>query len=125
MAEIINIDPTESQDVIVEVKNWTTGPPQELGKFAFLHGEPPPPPDGPPEPITTPLFFTIPPQRRLEMMAFFPPDPLFPHPSYEVRVTAPPTPIVPPDPVLVNSFGVNAAGVPRQGNTVLNHGFTS
>ncbi|MBV7508271.1 hypothetical protein KW850_23920 [Bacillus sp. sid0103] len=151
--EILNVDPNHSRDVIVEVKNWTTCPPSELGKFVFLCGVQLNPVDLPTDdessdnessdnnfageteaspvasvviqdipdafpPITTPLFFRIPAQSRLTILAFPPAPTLPPSPCYEVRIVA-------PNPVnlLCSSFGLSSNGVPQEGNTVLHHQF--
>ncbi|WP_335694072.1 hypothetical protein [Neobacillus drentensis] len=155
--EILNVDPNDSRDVIVEVKNWTTCPPSQQGKFVFLCGVQLNPADIPtgdfedesgdkssdesseetstdantdagvviqdiPDafpPITTPLFFRIPAQSRLTILAV-PPQPLHPpNPCYEIRIFPP----IPTN-LLFSSFGLSSDSVPQEGNTVLHHQFT-
>jgi hypothetical protein len=133
---LLNEDPNVSQTVTVSVLDWQdTCNPTEFDKFAFLCGKsinPPLPEQGVQpqqinivplddvQPITTPLTFTIPPRQLLTIHAV-PPQPTFlPAPIYEVRVTFPPNPI---RRVIVNTFGINAAGVPQEGNTVLHNQF--
>ncbi|MGU3371639.1 exosporium leader peptide-containing protein [Bacillus mycoides] len=133
VVSLLNEDPNESQTVTVSVLDWqNTCNPTEFGKFAYLCGQllnsssnTTPliqtdnivvPPDVPP--ITTPFTFTIPP-RNLLTIHVYPPVPTFPpSPFYEVIVTFPPNPF---RRVITNTFGINAAGVPQEGNTLLHN----
>ncbi|MDQ6600749.1 hypothetical protein [Bacillus salipaludis] len=76
-------------------------------------------------PLTfTPLTFTIQPQTTVTVYGtprtpWVPPVPIF-----EVRVRIPflpPVPVVPPSPMRVNVFGINAAGVPQEGNSIFHN----
>ncbi|KYG32574.1 hypothetical protein [Bacillus gaemokensis] len=70
-------------------------------------------------PFIAPVTFTIPPRQLFSVRTFISGDPL-----YVVRVTAPQDPITPTDPlspVTVNTWGISAAGVIQNGNTLL-HG---
>ena len=85
-------------------------------------------------PFVGPVTFTIPPRQLFSVRVFYPQDPIQPtDPLYVVRVTLPTDPILPQDPsipadphspVLVNTWGINFAGVIQQGNTVLNGQFS-
>ncbi len=138
---MINIDPDQPRDVIVEMKNWTTCPPTELGKLILLCGEQIDPVDigyeeeGSMEEfdptvhpfemedfipaITKPLFFRIPPQMQLTVLADFPQPQLLPsNPCYEIRVY-----LTDPTNLLISSYGLNDEFDPQEGNTVLHHHF--
>ncbi|WP_318502503.1 hypothetical protein [Bacillus sp. T3] len=142
---IINIDPKQTKEVIIEMKNWTTCPPEELGKTVLLGGEPLDPEDigyeeaGDEEGvefdptihpldmlenfhvITKPLFFKIPPQMQLTVLADFPQPPLSTsNPCYEVRIS-----VVNLENLLMSSYGVNEEFDPQVGNTVLHQQFYS
>jgi len=130
--QVLNVDPRRSKDVIVQILDWSTCPPTELPKSANLCGEPvpsgtnslrilspSPPPSPPPFPILTPLFVTIPPVSRLDVL-FPPPTPAIPaDPIYEIRIFHPTDPIN----LLVNAWGVNELNIPQEGNTILNRQF--
>ncbi|MGE7954758.1 hypothetical protein [Lysinibacillus xylanilyticus] len=121
------------QEVTVSVVDWQTTQntcnPTEMEKDAYLCGDVVNPDDGP---ITTPFTFTIPAQQLLVIRATptiigVPTDP-----CYEVLVTYPIGPITPPDPILptgpvrpviTNTWGINDAGIPQEGNTVLHRQF--
>lgn len=142
---IINVDPEQAREVIIEMKNWTTCPPEELGKTVLLGGEHLDPADiGYEEArdveaiefdptihpldmledfpvITKPLFFKIPPQMQLTVLADFPQPALSAsNPCYEVRIS-----LVNPVNLLISSYGVNEEFDPQVGNTVLHHQFYS
>lgn len=142
---VINIDPEQSKDVVIEILNWTTCPPVELGKSVLLCGEQLDPADigyeeeeeeeivdfdptiHPSEMedyfpvITKPLFFQIPPQMQLTILTDFPqPALLASNPCYEVRIF-----LKNAGNVLISSYGVNEEFEPQVGNTVLNHQFYS
>lgn len=142
---ILNIDPEEAREVIIEIKNWTNCPPEELGKYVFLCGEEIDPcnidhceeenkngtfdPTLPPSeieeeefpPITTPLFFQLPAQMQLTVLAEFPQEPILQsNPCYEVRIY-----LKNPENILVSSNGLNEEYIPQLGNTVLDHQFFS
>ncbi|WP_440602485.1 hypothetical protein [Bacillus sp. GB_SG_008] len=110
--------------------------PTEVAKFVFFCGEfvNPPlntaqaiqpqqsnivPPDNV-QPILTPLTFTIPPRNLLVIHAFLPNPVQQPSPCYEVLVTPQ---YGPAKCVITNTFGVNTAGIPQDGNTILHHQF--
>ena len=104
-----------SQTVTVSVLDWQSCAQSEMPKEAFLCGE-----DlnslfnG----IPTPFTFTIPANKLLVVQAT-PQNPWQPgDPCYEVRVT------IPGDPCRVNTWGIDAGGIPQVGNTVLHHQFT-
>lgn len=115
------------QEVTVSVVDWQTTQntcnPTEMEKDAYLCGDVVNPDDGP---ITTPFTFTIPAQQLLVIRATptiigIPTDP-----CYEVLVTYPIDPISPGGPIrpiITNTWGINAAGIPQEGNTVLHRQF--
>lgn len=84
-------------------------------------------------PFVGPVTFTIPPRQLFSVRVFYPQEPTRPQePIYVVRVTRPQEPTSPTDPllpldpyspVIVNTWGINFAGVIQQGNTVLNERF--
>lgn len=84
-------------------------------------------------PFLGPVTFTIPPRQLFSVRVFAPQDPVQPQdPVYVVRVTLPQDPVTPQDPtqpqdphspVIINTWGINFAGVIQQGNTVLNGQF--
>jgi hypothetical protein len=138
---IINVDSEQAREVFIEMKNWTTSPPEELEKHLFLCGEQIDPceigycnennesffdPTVLPDeriddfpPITTPIFFQLPPQMQLTVLALFPQPPeLSTNPCYEVRVYT-----NNPENFLVSSYGLNEDYVPQPGNIVLNQQF--
>ncbi|PFC85542.1 sodium:proton exchanger [Bacillus anthracis] len=90
------------------------------------------PPEGV-HPFTGPVTFTIPPRQLFSVRVFGPVDPGQPvDPVYVVRVTRPQDPTQPQDPflpqdpyspVIINTWGINFAGVIQQGSTVLNGQF--
>ena len=85
-----------------------------MPKDAYLCGDVVNPDDGS---ILTSFTFTIPAEKLLVVHAT-PPNPWTPgDPCYEVLVT------IPTDPCRVNTWGINAAGIPQEGNTILNHQF--
>lgn len=124
------------QTVTVSVLDWQNCGQEEMPKEAFLCGESLPSLfNGTP----TPLTFTIPAKKLLvihatlqnawqpvdpvyEVLVMFPPDPITPPDPI-----APPDPIrptfAPGDPIIFNTWGINNAGVPQEGNTVLHHQF--
>lgn len=126
-----------AQTVTVSVLDWqNTSNPAEVAKFSFLCGQVinPPlnttqtiqpqqsslvPPDNV-QPILTPFTFTIPPRNLLVIHAFLPNPFQQPSPCYEVLVTSQHGPA---KNVIMNTFGVNTAGVPQEGNTILHHQF--
>lgn len=85
-------------------------------------------------PFVGPVTFTIPARQLFSVRVFLPQDPLQPQdPLYVVRVTQPVDSVSPQDPlspvepirpVIINTWGINFAGVIQQGNTVLNEQFT-
>lgn len=79
-------------------------------------------------PFVGPVTFTIPPRQLFSLRVFRPQEPISPQdPVYVVRVTRPGDPIRPTDPfspVIINTWGINFAGVIQQGNTVLNGQFS-
>lgn len=85
-------------------------------------------------PFIGPVIFTIPPRQLFSVRVFFPQEPTSPQdPLYVVRVTLPGDPFAPQDPirpadphrsVIINTWGINFAGVIQQGNTVLNGQFS-
>lgn len=139
---IINVDPDQSRDVIVEIKNWTTCPPTELGKTILLCGEQVDPANlgyekseeeidsfdptiHPFETVedipvlTKPLIIKLPPLMQLTVLADFPQPLLLPsNPCYEVRIA-----LMNPSDILISSYGLNDEFVPQVGNTVLHHQF--
>ncbi|NMD70425.1 hypothetical protein HHO41_08970 [Bacillus sp. DNRA2] len=138
---IINVDPVQPRDIIVEIKNWTTCPPTELGKIILLCGEQVNPNDigyqqdegvqgfdptiHPFEEeddipaLTKPLVFKLPPQMQLTVLADFPQPLLLPsNPCYEVRIS-----LINTSNMLISSFGLNDEFEPQVGNTVLHHQF--
>lgn len=90
-------------------------------------------------PFIGPVTFTIPPKQLFSVRVFYPQEPILPQdPVYVVRVTIPVDPVFPTDPlapidpvrpgdpyspVIINTWGINFAGVIQQGNTVLNGQF--
>ncbi|WP_423492476.1 hypothetical protein [Lysinibacillus agricola] len=118
------------QTVTVSVLDWqNTCTPTEMPKDAYLCGNVVNPEDGP---ILTPFTFTIPANNLLTIKAS--PENLFtlPTPMYEVLVTYPIDPIAPVNPILptgpvrpviTNTWGINAAGIPQEGNTMLHRQF--
>ncbi|CAG9612698.1 hypothetical protein BACCIP111899_01875 [Bacillus rhizoplanae] len=137
---LLNEDFYESKTVTVSVLDWqNTWDPTEFAKVGFLAGQAINPslstqgvqpqqtnivPPNNVQSIFTPLIGTIPP-RGLFTIHASPPQPVhLPSPCYEVIVTFssnfthPPTPI---RRVIVNTFGINAEGVPQEGNTVLHN----
>lgn len=138
---ILNIDPEHAREVIVEIKDWTSSPPQELGKHVFLGGKQIDPCDIgycdannesdfdptvlPSEAfdefpsITRPFFFNLPQQMQLTILAIYPqPLELSSNPCYEVRIYT-----NNPVNLLVSSYGLNEDYIPQVGNQVLNHQF--
>lgn len=132
---LLNEDYNIPQTVTVSVLDWqNTYNPAEVAKSAFLYGQvvntaqtiqPQQssivPPDNV-QPILTPFTFTIPPRNLLVIHASLPNSFQMPSPCYEVLVTSQHGPA---KCVITNTFGVNAAGVPQEGNTVLHHQFSS
>lgn len=126
------------QTVTVSVLDWqNTCNPAEVAKFSFLCGQVVNPflntaqafqpqqsnivPPDNVQPILTPLTFTIPPRNLLVIHAFLPNPVQQPSPCYEVLVTPQ---YGPAKCVIANTFGVNTAGVPQDGNTILHHQFS-
>jgi len=109
-----------ARTVTVSVVDWQNCAQAEMSKEAFLCGESQPSLfNGTP----TPLTFTIPAKKLLVVHAtpqniWLPNDPI-----YEVLVNSPGDPVLPPDPVIFNTWGINDAGVPQEGNTVLHQQF--
>ena len=102
------------QTVTVSAVNWQNCVQAEMPKDAYLCGDVVNPDDGP---ILTPFTFTIPAKKLLVVHAtlqnaWMPGDP-----CYEVLVT------MPTDPCIANTWGINAAGIPQEGNTVFHHQF--
>ncbi|MGG2018233.1 hypothetical protein [Bacillus sp. S10(2024)] len=136
---LLNEDYNIPQTVTVSVLDWqNTYNPAEVSKSAFLYGQVVNPPVNtaqtiqpqqnsivPPgniQPILTPFTFTIPPRNLLVIHASLPNPFQMPSPCYEVLVTSQHGPA---KCVITNTFGVNAAGVPQEGNTALHHQFSS
>lgn len=140
---ILNLDNKLTKDVIVEIKDWTTSPPEELGKSVLLSGELLDPSDlgyerpeeegllsfdptihpseevDDHEVIMEPLFFQIPPQTQLTVLADFPQaQVLHSNPCYEVRIS-----VENPINLLISSNGLDDKYIPQPGNTVLNSQF--
>ncbi|MGG2064137.1 hypothetical protein [Bacillus sp. S14(2024)] len=126
------------QTVTVSVLDWqNTCNPAEVSKSAFLCGQVVNPPLNTAQtiqpqqssivspdnvqPILTPFTFTIPPRNLLVIHAFLPNPFQQPSPCYEVLVTPQHGPA---KCVIMNTFGVNTAGVPQEGNTILHHQFS-
>ncbi|MFE5430790.1 sodium:proton exchanger [Peribacillus simplex] len=132
------------QTMTVSIIDWqNTCNEDEFPKFGFLCGEIVNDPDdtittqngngngngpifSPPEafiPVLTPFTFTIPPRQLFTVQAFlgdvFPPTPM-----YEVRVTFPLN-VVKTDPIMVNTWGISAAGVIQAGTRMFNTEFKS
>jgi len=135
---LLNEDYNMPQTVTVSVLDWqNTYNPTEVAKFAFLCGQvvnpslntaqtiqPQQSSIAPPDnvqPILTPFTFTIPPRNLLVIHASLPNSFQMPSPCYEVLVTSQHGPA---KSVITNTFGVNAAGVPQEGNTVLHDQFS-
>ncbi|MBT2722855.1 hypothetical protein [Bacillus sp. ISL-46] len=142
VVNVLNVS-DKPQKVTVSVIDHSDCTNPELGKVAFLCGQPVAP-NGMqittqplvedcdclsdptccnPNPVFTPVTFTIPPKATLAVYAisnpFFPPNPCF-----EARVTGPFTPsIFPPSPCRISLVGVNAAGVPQLGNIFYHSNF--
>ncbi|PEA56770.1 hypothetical protein CON64_00580 [Bacillus pseudomycoides] len=134
---LLNEDFNMPQTVTVSVLDWqNTCNPAEVAKSAFLCGQVVNPPlnttqtiqsqqssSVPPnniQPILTPFTFTIPPRNVLTIHAVLPNSFQQPSPCYEVLVTSQHGPA---KSVITNTFGVNAAGVPQEENTVLHDQF--
>ena len=113
------------QTVTVSVLDWqNTCTPTEMPKDAYLCGDLVNPEYGS---ILTPFTFTIPANNLLTINAFPANSFTLPSPMYEVLVTFPTDPILPTDPirpVIANTWGIDAAGIPQIGNTVLHRQFT-
>ncbi|MFD0768086.1 hypothetical protein ACFQZ1_04020 [Bacillus sp. CGMCC 1.60114] len=137
---LLNEDFYESQMVTVSVLDWkNTSYPTEFAKSGFLCGQAinpylmtqgvqpqqtntVPPNNG--QSVLTPLTCTIPPRGLLVIHASPPQSVHLPSSCYEVIVTLSSNFTHPPAPirrVIVNTFGINAAGVPQEGNTVLHN----
>ena len=115
-----------ARTVTVSVVDWQGCAQAEMPKEAFLCGESQPSLfNG----IPTPLTFTIPAKKLLVVHATPQNAWQLVDPCYEVLVKGPGDPIVPndpitpPDPVIFNTWGINDAGVPQEGNTVLHQQF--
>jgi hypothetical protein len=142
---ILNVDNKDPKEVIIEIKNWTNCPPVELGKAVLLCSEQVDPSDIGYEDeeneggsdfdptilpteideyfptISKPLYFKLPPQMQLTVLASFPQPPLASsNPCYEVRVS-----LSNSSNVLISSYGLNEEFNPQIGNTVLHHQFFS
>ncbi len=140
---ILNIGQDQTKEVIIEMLDWTTSPPEELGKYVFLCGEAINPCDigycaedelssssfdptiFPSEdseifqPIFEPLFFIIPAKMQLTILAEFPQETILSsNPCYEVRIY-----LINPTNVLVSSYGLNLEFEKQEGTTVLNNQF--
>lgn len=139
---ILNIGQDQIREVIIEILDWTTCPPEELGKYVFLCGEAINPCDigyctedeisssfDPTifpsedsdifEPIFEPLFFIIPAKMQLTVLAEFPQETILSsNPCYEVRIY-----LKNPANVLVSSYGLNLEFEKQEGTTVLNNQF--
>ncbi|MBM7656549.1 hypothetical protein [Neobacillus cucumis] len=146
VVNVLNVS-DKPQTVTVSVIDHSdcTNPNPELGKVAFLCGQPVAP-DGMqltnqpvaeddgcdcladpsccnPNPVFTPITFTIPPKATLAVYAI--PNPFRPPvPIFEARVTGAFTPaIFPPSPCRISLFGINAAGFPQLGNIFYHSNF--
>lgn len=135
---LLNEDYNMPQTVTVSVLDWqNTCNPAEVAKSAYLCGQVVNPtlnttqtiqpqqgniviPDNV-QPIFTPFTFTIPPRNLLAIHAVLPNSFQQPSPCYEVLVTSQ---YEPAKSIITNTFGVNAAGVPQEGNTVLHDQFS-
>jgi hypothetical protein len=139
---ILNIGQDHAREVIIEILDWTTSPPRELGKFVFLCGEAIDPCDigycdedengsgfdptiFPAEdsdiflPILEPVFFIIPAKMQLTVLAEFPQETILSsNPCYEVRIY-----LKKPTNVLVSSYGLDLEFEKQAGTTVLNNQF--
>ena len=139
IVNVLNVS-NKSQAITVSVIDHPDCTNPELGKVAFLCGQPIAPdgfqlspqqsdcdplsdPTCDMEPVFTPVTFTIPSQGQLVVYAipnpFTPPSPVF-----EARVTGPfSASIFPPSPCRISLFGVDAVGVPQVGNVLFHPNF--
>ncbi|MGG3466861.1 hypothetical protein ABES02_04885 [Neobacillus pocheonensis] len=155
LLEILNIDLKDMKKVIIEIKNWTNLPAEEIGKFVFQNGKQINPEDikrnendgnNPSAMNNDPSLNNIF-QNSLQLkdiLITYPPinEPIIlTVPSqYRLSVLAiPPIHTIPLQPTiyeirltlfnsinfLVSSFGLNADGFPQEGNTILFNQFFS
>lgn len=152
LVEILNTDQNNPRKVKIEIKNWTNCPPAEMQKSVFLcekaiilekknevgneelniqdetvtvsenippdskptHGE-----EGAFFSTAVPITITIPAQSRLTISAVPPVVIALLTAVYEIRIS-----IINPDKILVSSVGLNADGIPQEGNTLVHKQFT-